>query len=162
MKIIFSDLTNLYLDVIKEHFVLTNETIEIFVLEKPNMNRLTDNSLVKDGIHIIIGIQCNNTVQLMIREEILSQISNIETWSSLPKTNSWNEVFDDGISAGHTNWQMFGSRKPDNEAYQITIITRLNMIMLIMNMNLKKKSLIYHVKILKKYLLDIKITQNLN
>ena len=114
------DLTNLYLDVIKEHFVLTNETIEIFVLEKPNMNRLTDNSLVKDGIHIIIGIQCNNTVQLMIREEILSQISNIETWSSLPKTNSWNEVFDDGISAGHTNWQMFGSRKPDNEAYQIT------------------------------------------
>ena len=39
---------------------------------------------------------------------------------NLPLTNSWKEVFDEGISKGTTNWQLFGSRKPHNEAYELT------------------------------------------
>ena len=34
-------------------------------------------------------------------------------------TNDYDGVLDEGISKGQTNWQMYGSRKPDNEAYKL-------------------------------------------
>jgi hypothetical protein len=42
-----------------------------------------------------------------------------EIWD-LPLINSWESVLDEGISRGTTNWQLFGSRKPGNEAYELT------------------------------------------
>jgi hypothetical protein len=38
----------------------------------------------------------------------------------LPLINSWEDVLDKGITEGTTNWQMYGSRKPGNEAYELT------------------------------------------
>ena len=38
----------------------------------------------------------------------------------LPLTNDVNSVLDEGISLGSTNWQLYGSRKPGNEAYAVT------------------------------------------
>jgi hypothetical protein len=37
-------------------------------------------------------------------------------------TNDWDSVFDSGISAGTTNWQLVGSCKPNHEAYSLTAI----------------------------------------
>jgi hypothetical protein len=42
------------------------------------------------------------------------------SWEGLPVTNSWEDVLDEGISIGHTNWQLFGSCKPNHEAYKLT------------------------------------------
>ena len=39
--------------------------------------------------------------------------------SSLPLENSWDEVLDEGITKGTTNWQLYGSRKPGNESYML-------------------------------------------
>ncbi|MEE9571491.1 MAG: phage/plasmid primase, P4 family, partial [Candidatus Neomarinimicrobiota bacterium] len=38
----------------------------------------------------------------------------------LPLINSYEDVLDRGISKGTTNWQLYGSRKPHNQAYQLT------------------------------------------
>ena len=112
-----------YLDVIKDIFQVDNTvTFPIFVFEKPTVNRIDDKTknkkLTKDGIHIIFGLQADNVIQLMIRERILEKAA--ELWKNLPLTNSWEDVFDKGLSTGKTPWQLYGSRKPGNERYQLT------------------------------------------
>ena len=112
------DMVLLYLEEIKECFVFEEKKpFDIFIFEKPNVNRLADGSVTKDGIHMIIGIQVDNIIQTMLRDKIISKLPEI--WD-LPLINTWDSVLDEGISKGTTNWQLFGSRKPGNEAYDLT------------------------------------------
>ena len=55
-----------------------------------------------------------HTLQLILREKI---IAKIDEYLNLPINNTWEEVFDLSISRGSTGWQLYGSRKPDNDAY---------------------------------------------
>jgi len=114
-----------YLDEIKNIYQLDEETeFPIFVFEKPTVNRIDDKStnkkLTKDGIHMLFGLQVDHITQLMIREKMISKAAEI--WEKLPLTNSWEDVFDKGISRGKTPWQLYGSRKPNNEKYQLNHI----------------------------------------
>ena len=52
-----------------------------------------------------------------MRNRIVTKIR--EVWSDLPLQNSWDEVLDEGITKGTTNWQLYGSRKPGNESYML-------------------------------------------
>ena len=113
------DMIILYLEKLKELLIITeNKPFSIYVMEKPHVNRLEDKSLTKDGIHMIIGINMDHTLQMILREKILDEIQH--SWSDLPLINSWDAVLDEGISKGTTNWQMFGSRKPGHETYELT------------------------------------------
>ena len=119
------DIIQLYLDTLKEFFVFEeNKSIPIFVMEKPNVNRVAHSdesqSVTKDGIHILIGIQMDRTMQMMLRDKILGKIGDI--WD-LPLKNEWNTVLDEGISKGCVNWQLFGCQKPGNQAYKLTYYT---------------------------------------
>jgi len=112
------DVVELYLEKLKELCVFTeNVQIPIFIMEKPNVNRSVEKQETKDGIHIIIGVQMDRTMQLMLRDKIMKEIGDI--WE-LPLKNDWDSVFDLGISKGCVNWQMYGSQKPGNEAYALT------------------------------------------
>jgi P4 family phage/plasmid primase-like protien len=112
------DMALLYLEELKAHYVFEEgKPFDIFIFEKPNVNRLSDKSLTKDGIHMLIGIQVDYTVQLMIREKIIQKLP--EVWD-LPLINTWESVLDEGISKGTTNWQLYGSRKPANDCYELT------------------------------------------
>jgi len=112
------DMIQLYLEELKEFFVFEeNNPFPIFVMEKPTVNRVAEKNLTKDGIHMIIGIQMDNTLQLMLRERILKKLSDI--WE-LPLTNGWEDVLDEGISKGCINWQLYGSQKPGHDAYKLS------------------------------------------
>ena len=112
------DIISLYLETIKEFFVFKgDEQFPIFVMEKPDVNRVINNQETKDGIHIIIGIQMDRTMQVMLREKIIKQIGEI--WD-IPLKNDWESVFDIGISKGCVNWQLYGSQKPGHQAYRLT------------------------------------------
>ena len=107
-----------YLEQLKECYLITpNSPFSVYIFEKPNVNRLEDGSLTKDGIHMIIGMQIDHTMQLVIRDKMLEKLPEI--WE-LPIINNWDSVLDEGISTGKTGWQLFGSRKPGNEAYELT------------------------------------------
>jgi len=107
-----------YLETLKEFFKFEeNHPFPVFVFEKPDVNRLADGSLTKDGIHIIIGIKMDHTMQMMLREKVLEKMPEI---SELPLINTWDSVLDEGISKGTTNWQLYGSKKPGNMAYALT------------------------------------------
>ena len=113
-----ADIICVYLDELKEYFIFEeNKPFSVYIFEKPHVNRLADGSLTKDGIHMIIGIQVDHVIQMMIREKMLTVLPE---YNELPLINSWDSVLDEGISKGHTNWQLFGSRKPGNEAYEFT------------------------------------------
>jgi P4 family phage/plasmid primase-like protien len=113
-----SDMICLYLESLKKYLLIEpNVPFDAFVFEKSNVNRLEDGSLTKDGIHVIFGLQVGFETQQIIRQDILKELKDI--WD-LPLINSWDSVLDEGISKGSTNWQLYGSKKPNNQAYQLT------------------------------------------
>lgn len=112
------DMIQLYLDELKELLVFEEKKpFPIFIMEKPNVNRVADKNITKDGIHMIIGIQMDHTLQMILREKIITKLGNM--WE-LPLKNDWNDVLDGGISEGGTNWMLYGSQKPGHEAYSLT------------------------------------------
>jgi len=121
------DLLGLYLEEIKQIYQCDENTrFMIYVFEKPNVNRIAaedaEKCLTKDGLHIIIGIQADATVQTILRKRVIDRIGDV--WTDIPiKANyTWEDVFDEGISKGVINWQLYGSCKPGNETYQLKYI----------------------------------------
>jgi P4 family phage/plasmid primase-like protien len=112
------DMVVLYLEKLQEIFKFEpGVEFNIYIMEKQNVNRLEDKMLTKDGIHMIIGISMDHTMQMILRDKIMESIADV--WD-MPITNSWDSVLDETISRGTTNWQMFGSRKPGHDAYELT------------------------------------------
>lgn len=116
------DIAELYVEELK-NLITIEEDFPIFTFEKDYVN--TNNSdVTKDGIHIIMGINIERTIQLMLRDRVLKRISDI--LEHLPLTNSYEDVIDISIARGSTNWQVFGSRKPGYDAYKIKNIYSYN------------------------------------
>jgi P4 family phage/plasmid primase-like protien len=119
------DLVDAYLDELKEIYQFDESTtFPIFVLEKPAVNRIQADNKTKDGIHLIIGLQADRVVQLYLREKMIDRAK--EMWADFPTKNTWEDVFDAGISKGHSNWQLYGSRKPNHERYQLTHVYNIS------------------------------------
>ena len=110
------DVVDRYFENIKKLVTVPqDEEIPVYIFEKPNVNILEDKT--KDGIHIIIGITMTYPEQLLLRKEVLKDFGGIT--DSLPIIDGWtvDDIIDPCIPKGKTNWQMYGSRKPFNEAY---------------------------------------------
>ena len=115
------DMVLAYLEELKEYYIFEkNKKFDIFIFEKPNVNRLQDQTVTKDGIHMIIGMKVDHTIQMMIRNKMLVKLDEV---FDLPfkEDCTMDKILDIGISRGKTNWQLFGSRKPGNEAYELTV-----------------------------------------
>lgn len=91
-------------------------TYDIYVSHKSAVNMLDEKT--KDGIHIFFGVSVPRIIQKALRAEMLDLLPQI--LEHLPLINSWDGVLDEGITNGGTNWQLLGSRKPANKAYEIT------------------------------------------
>jgi len=116
------DLVDLYLEELKPIFQFEHEAqFPIYIYEKTAVNQVAEKNCTKDGIHMIFGIQADRITQQILRKRIINRIDQT-TWENIPITNSWEDVFDEGISKGTTNWQLHGSCKPKHEAYKITYI----------------------------------------
>lgn len=119
------DLIMLYAESIQSLVnVIENVKFPVFVLQKPNINMLENKT--KDGIHLIIGISMHKVLQIMLREKIKLNLPSI--WDDLSEKfiNDWDSILDEGITRGHCNWQLFGSRKPGHKAYELTEIFYLS------------------------------------
>jgi P4 family phage/plasmid primase-like protien len=92
-------------------------TFAIYVMERSAPNQLRDKDMTKDGIHIVMSLCVPRKVQLFVRTQMIEAMDDI---SDLEISNTWSDVFDEGISKGCVNWQIFGSRKPGCDTYRIT------------------------------------------
>jgi len=110
-----------YLEKMKTMFHFNeNRQIPVYVFEKKTINRLIkdDKVIVKDGIHLLIGVQCERKAHTKLRELVIEDIGDF--LNDLPLTNSITDIVDDSIATGNTNWQLYGSKKPGNERYNLT------------------------------------------
>ena len=115
------ELITLYLDELKNFYRFDDKAkFPIYIFEKPTVNRLADKQITKDGLHMIIGIQADRITQTILRQRIIAAIKDLDSWTELPIKNSWEDVFDEGISRGCVNWQLYGSKKPDHDTYRLT------------------------------------------
>jgi P4 family phage/plasmid primase-like protien len=107
---------NIYKDVICMFYDVPE--FDFYVMEKPSP--VLDKQYIKDGIHIVIpNIITTPGVQLMIRNMILPSIGN--ALDSLNLKNNYSDVIDEAVIYKN-NWQMYGSKKPNCEAYKVTYI----------------------------------------
>jgi len=110
-----------YCDEFKKYLKFTKDVkFNIWVCHKPNVNRLEDKSLTKDGIHFVFDLAVPYPIQLKIRNSLIKRFQSEASDVELPLINDWDSVFDEGLSAGTCNWMLFGSQKPANQAYKIT------------------------------------------
>ena len=110
------DLIDIYAKNISKICNLSDEQkVEVFIMEKSSVNVL--DTKTKDGIHIIFGISMHKAAQSLIRDKVMPELK--EVWDDLPFTNDMDELIDEGITKGSVNWQMYGSRKPNHNAYLI-------------------------------------------
>jgi phage/plasmid-associated DNA primase len=108
------DIMCIILDTIAE-LVTVDAPINVYIMEKPNVNQLAD--LTKDGIHFIFTVSLDTNVKSELRSRIMAKFKKqIE----LPLINTVEDVFDEGIMKGTTNWMIYGCRKPNHEVYNIT------------------------------------------
>jgi P4 family phage/plasmid primase-like protien len=115
------DLLSIYLEEFKRMFQLDESSqFLIFVMEKPTVKHIDEKQITKDGIHILFTLKLEHNAQLLLRDKILEKVPQI--WGGFPTINSWDDVFDKGISTGKTNWQLFGSQKPGFDKYGLTQI----------------------------------------
>ena len=97
---------------------IEGKTIRFHVFEKPNVNKCENKT--KDGIHIIINILCDFATKMVLRDLLLQDIEDV--WGDLPITNTWSDVIDEAVMKGFANWQLYGSKKPGCESYQLKYI----------------------------------------
>jgi len=115
------DLIDGYLEELKSIYQFDENTaFKIFVMEKSTVNILKEKGITKDGIHMIFGLSMDRVIQVILRDRIIPKVA--EMWSDLPLKTDWDAVFDEGITLGHTNWQLYGSKKPNHEPYQLKYI----------------------------------------
>tara|TARA_B100001173_G_scaffold310723_1_gene325958 strand:- start:52 stop:2916 length:2865 start_codon:yes stop_codon:yes gene_type:complete len=111
------DLIVLYASKLNEIYKIEpSQEINVYVMEKYEINLLDDKT--KDGIHFVFTISMHKAEQVILRKKIINDIGQI--WDNLPMTNTFDEVFDEGITKGFVNWQLFGSRKPGHKAYELS------------------------------------------
>jgi P4 family phage/plasmid primase-like protien len=111
------DLVALYANKLNLIYDIPNNTkISVYIYEKPDVNVTEDKT--KDGIHIVFCIKTHKAVQCVLRKMVIGEIKGI--WDNIPITNKYEDVFDEGITKGFVNWQVYGSRKPQHKAYSLT------------------------------------------
>jgi hypothetical protein len=70
---------------------------------------------------MIIGCRVSREIQEHIRDKTILLIKYLEENDiSLPIINDWEDIVDEAITTGRNNWQLYGSRKPGHEAYELT------------------------------------------
>lgn len=117
------DLICIYLEELKKMYNFDeNVVVPVFVFEKDTINRVVmqGKEITKDGIHILIGVQSDKYVSQILRERVISVVKN--TWDNIPIINDWTDVFDEGVSKQHSNWQLYGSQKPNHEPYKLKYV----------------------------------------
>jgi len=117
------NIVRLYNKVIKDTYVsVPNELLESYVLLKEHPIR--DNDKFKDGIHIVYPyLVTKPDIQKWFRKTIIRDYKNElnEIFEKIHHTNDYPDIFDDKVIYD-TNWQLYGSKKPNNIPYKLAYI----------------------------------------
>ena len=115
-----------FLDIYFEHLKslvnIPENLLKVYVMEKPCTNPIEDKGVTKDGIHFVFpDIYVEPKLQYVARKRTISDIKCKDLFKKLGATNQISDIFDVCV-IDRNNWQMYGSRKPNCDRYEITSI----------------------------------------
>jgi len=92
------------------------QKVTAYIMARDAPNHLPDGSKTKDGIHIIINLKLKRKLQAELRKRVMAKAVEEGTeikgvMDKLELTNGLNDVFDESITKGGTDWQIIGCRK---------------------------------------------------
>lgn len=114
------DVLHLYTKNLKEIMHVTDKPFKIFVMEKDYITKDISKGYTKDGIHIIIGINCPHSQQMKLRDLVMNDEDCNTLLSRVPLVNSVNDVFDEALSSGKNGIVLFGCNKLEQKPYNLT------------------------------------------
>jgi P4 family phage/plasmid primase-like protien len=107
-----------YFKIINKYLNVDDSANIGYVMEKPNPVEFRNK--LKDGLHIVFPhIIVPNNVHHFIRKKILDVATEI--FKDLPICNEYDAIIDKAIIDVNC-WQMYGSKKPDCDAYRVSSI----------------------------------------
>ena len=116
-------IVKLYNKIIKDTYEeVPNKYLESYVLLKEHPIR--DNDKFKDGIHIVYPyLVTKPEIQKWFRKTLIRDYKNElnEIFDKIHCTNDYPDIFDDKVIYD-TNWQLYGSKKPNNIPYKLEYI----------------------------------------
>jgi len=112
---------DLYMKELSEILIIKGH-VEIFLLEKIKPKVDKEKKIVKDGVHIMIpSILTIPMIQYIVRYRMIKNDGLIQKFKDMNITNSIDDIIDICVIEKN-NWQMYGSTKPNCEAYKLTKI----------------------------------------
>ena len=98
-------------------YLLVKPDVKMYIMEKPSPV-VYRNTIVKDGLHIVIPeIVTKASVKYMIRDEVMKELTQI--MKDIGTVNTIEDVVDKAVIEKN-NWFMYGSKKIDAPAYEVT------------------------------------------
>ena len=113
----------LYVQEIKKLIpTIDDNNLVAFVLEKTTPNYQGGKGVFKDGIHILFPyIVSEPKLQYLLRWNTITNPKIIDLFKTINVINDVDDIFDIAVIE-RNNWQMYGSTKPNHEAYKLTNI----------------------------------------
>jgi phage/plasmid-associated DNA primase len=110
-----------YIEEIKKYcYFEGEEKFKIWVMQR-DQPYTNNKGKHKDGLHILFGIMVDTRIQILIRRNLLENEDMKQILGNLPLINTIEDVFDEGITTGSTNAQLYGCCKPHCEPYKVSL-----------------------------------------
>ena len=88
------------------------DTVDLYIMEKRKPTLDSKKNRMKSGIHIVVPQVCTHKfVEQRVRRNLLKNVGNY--FSSLPLTETWEKIYDEGVVNRSVPWTLYGSRKND-------------------------------------------------
>ena len=93
---------------------------KVYITEKNEPTK--QNDLYKDGFHCMYpDIIISNELQYIIRNDVINEFKEKKYLEKLNLVNSYDDIFDIAVIEKN-GWLLYGSKKPDRDAYSLTYI----------------------------------------
>ena len=109
---------NMYLKAIQNLCEMDEDVhFPIIVMEKPapRVEIKNEETVVKDGVHIIFNLEFTKDQQLWLQRSVVSMMK--KQWEHFPLKNNFEDVLDDSIPSGKNGWLLPFSQKQDDVCY---------------------------------------------
>jgi len=111
------DIAGMVIDKINALCSDSETPIKLYIMTKDDVN--VCEKYTKDGIHIATNIIMPRHIQMVLRENIMKDEGFKALCDNVNIINDMESIYDDGITKGTVNTQLYGSRKPHHDAYHI-------------------------------------------
>ena len=86
--------------------------VDLYIMEKRKPTLDTKKNRMKSGIHIVVPQVCTHKfVEQRVRRNLLKNMGTY--FSSLPLSETWEKIYDEGVVNRSVPWTIYGSRKND-------------------------------------------------